>query len=233
MTCRMMDVPAQAMIAMKSGTTPVAFVQFAVHGKTWRYCGTNRDVDWSGHLWSNTPSVRVDHVNREFRPAFLTPIPASPKSRMRRQSAATTNLREHWKMTFTNPEGDWRCWFDQIGRAECDVSIWDNVPFDSDKWFTIQTLKGKAVAASMRLLKAVGKSLGSISRWGSVVDYEGHQDLIYYGFVKASITHPSMMKSRDFEHQQEFRFVWVGKGEAKRVPFEVYMGSNAHCARII
>ena len=78
----------------------------------------------------------------------------------------------------------------------------------------------------------------SEASWIGMVDYEGHQDFVYYGLVKTNISHPSMMKHRRFEHQQEIRCVWINPRNRPEPDPEsgghlICMGSNRHCARIV
>ena len=444
----MISVPPQVLAAMKAGAKPVAFAQVTIHEGTHRYCGAGQDVEWDGQLWSSTPSVVTVQADDEVHPDFLTPIPTSPRRQSNRRFAAIVDLQEHWRLVLSDPRGDWRQWFGQIGQVECDVTVQYNVSYGHDKWFTIQTLEGKAVRAgqrrpdprshgahkivlecvdflsyepwmregysaseiaeltkhldeseisvcrngdhytltvqsmgevwvvgkstdyekmhglamavmrritrghrmsslrrlykymkrehaerlmdgyafispdirfgdasgglskgqmdversktttlpgivelpgsnddihgtshydeergeltmnsdpywmwcasmalapslllefnadviveitdlddfSARLLQAGRAALCSTSDWRGVVDYEAHKDFIYYGLAQTSVAHPSLMKNRDFEHQQEVRFVWIEGRRAERRAFEVHMGCNRHCARVI
>ena len=146
----MISIPPQVVAAMKAGTEPVAFAQMTMREKTCRYCGADQDVEWGGHLWSSTPSLTVVHAKDEIRPDFLTPIPAVPRHQSNHQFAATANLRQHWRLVLSDPTDAWRDWLGQIGQTECDITVQYNVHQDHDEWFTLRTLRGKAVKASER-----------------------------------------------------------------------------------
>ena len=84
-----------------------------------------------------------------------------------------------------------------------------------------------------RLLDEGSKGIESTRSWAGCVDYESHQDYLYFGRAKMSVSHPSMMKHRKYEHQQEFRVGWWVDGSSMARAHEVHMGSNSHCARIV
>lgn len=72
--------------------------------------------------------------------------------------------------------------------------------------------------------------------WHGCVSYERHQDFLYYGLVKVPIEHPALMKSKEYEAQQEHRVVWVTSEERERdaaEPTIVDMGSNSHAVVVL
>ena len=87
-----------------------------------------------------------------------------------------------------------------------------------------------------RLTAAVREELGEdyLQRdWGGMVDYENHKDFVVYGLGRLDVAHPSLLKNREFEHQQEFRCVWAVASRGKRKHLKINMGSNRHCARVL
>ena len=65
------------------------------------------------------------------------------------------------------------------------------------------------------------------------MDYERHKDFIVYGHAMQSVTHPAMLKNREYQDQQEFRVVGMGAGREPRKAVVVNMGDNSRCARVL
>ena len=86
--------------------------------------------------------------------------------------------------------------------------------------------------------KRLDPHLGKDSLYARMVDYESHLEDFVYGTAAMDYAHPSVMKHRRFEHQQEFRCVWM---DPKHPPepdpdtkgLFVKMGDNHNCAHVV
>lgn len=72
--------------------------------------------------------------------------------------------------------------------------------------------------------------------WAGCVSYERHQDFVYYGTVRPSLTHPAFMKAKQYEAQQEHRVVWITSDQVEKHaprPTIVNMGTNEHTTNLL
>lgn len=114
-----------------------------------------------------------------------------------------------------------------VSGALCPTLLAD---FDSEVVVEIRYL----AAFADRLNDAVAKRLGRVQWWHATVDYESHHDYIGYGHYAMSVAVPHFLKGRQYESQHEYRFVWLCDEDVDVTgPFEVFMGSNQACARIL
>lgn len=84
-----------------------------------------------------------------------------------------------------------------------------------------------------RLAMAMRDEVGTTTAFRGTVDYERHKDFIVYGHAMQSVTHPAMLKNREYQDQQEFRVVGMGVGREPRKAVVVNMGDNSQCARVL
>ena len=115
-----------------------------------------------------------------------------------------------------------------------DVALFGERNFDCDACVEITDVGD----FGERLMAVAKAALGVSASWAGLIDYSSHEDLIGYGRCGFTLSHPSFLKNREYEHQCEFRFVWTG---LKDTPLNsevrsgrlLDMGSNRHCAQLI